>query len=111
MLRYIKHQLIFLIFRIDAAIAASRDSSSSSQPQQPRSAPTSAKNTPVKELEVELTPKGSKKTTSHLQKLSAKPMEIKERVATDFFGRAIKVRVTIVRIFTYKLIRLTPLSC
>merc|ERR1712013_920971 len=45
----------------------------------------------VKDLEVELTPKGSKKTTSHLQKLSAKPMEIKERVATDFFGRAIKI--------------------
>merc|ERR1711936_1424664 len=49
--------------RIDAAIAASREGSSSSQPQQPRSAPTGAKNTPVKELEVELTPKGSKKTT------------------------------------------------
>jgi len=77
--------------RIDAAIAASREGSRSSQPQQPRSAPTSAKNTPIKGLEVELTPKGSKKTTSHLQKLSAKPMEIKERVATDFFGRAIKV--------------------
>jgi hypothetical protein len=43
-------------------------------------------------MDVALTPQGSKKTTSHLQKLAAKPMEIKERVATDFFGRAIKVR-------------------
>jgi len=75
--------------RIDAAIAANRDNSS--QASQPRSAPSSSRNTPVKDMEVELTPKGSKKTTSHLQKLSAKPMEIKERVATDFFGRAIKV--------------------
>jgi len=76
--------------RIDAAIAAS--ASISSQPSsQPRSAPSSNKNTPVKEMDVALTPKGSKKTTSHLQKLAAKPMEIKERVATDFFGRAIKI--------------------
>jgi len=75
--------------RIDAAIAANRDNSS--QASQPKSAPSSSRNTPVKDMEVELTPKGSKKTTSHLQKLAAKPMEIKERVATDFFGRAIKV--------------------
>lgn len=78
--------------RIDAAIAASTDSSTiSSQPRSGGSAPASARNTPVKDVEMELTPRGSKKTTSHLQKLSAKPMEIKERVATDFFGRAIKI--------------------
>jgi len=74
--------------RIDAVIAAN-----SIQPlsQGKRSAPSSINNTPVKEPDVSLTPKGSKKTTNHLQKLAAKPMDIKERVATDFFGRTIKL--------------------
>jgi len=54
---------------------------------------SSKNNTPNKNSDVEnvLTPKGSKTTTSHLQKLSVKKTDIKERVATDFFGRAIKV--------------------
>jgi len=77
--------------RIDAAIAANAASASQPSSQGRTSAPTSSSNTPVKELDVALTPKGSKKTTSHLQKLAAKPLEIKERVATDFFGRAIKI--------------------
>eukprot|EP00092_Neocalanus_flemingeri_P030900 GFUD01033557.1.p1 GENE.GFUD01033557.1~~GFUD01033557.1.p1 ORF type:complete len:883 (+),score=321.60 GFUD01033557.1:37-2685(+) len=74
--------------RIDAKLAAV-----SSQPlsQGRTSAPSSRVNTPVKEVEVALTPKGSKKTTNHLQKLAAKPLAIKERVAMDFFGRAIKI--------------------
>jgi len=77
--------------RIDAANAAF--SASASQPQsQGKKTPSSAANTPVQEkVDAVLTPKGSKKTTSHLQKLAAKPMELKERVATDFFGRAIKI--------------------
>ena len=49
--------------------------------------------TPTEELEtdVDRTPKGSKKTTNHLQKLTAKPVEFKTRAPTDFFGRALKV--------------------
>jgi len=79
--------------RIDAAIAANSNSSVSvGQPSsQSRSNPSSNSNTPVKESEGDATPRGSKKTTSHLQKLAAKPVDIKERVATDFFGRVIKV--------------------
>merc|ERR1712083_23704 len=77
--------------RIDAAIAANSNSSAGSgQPSsQSRSNPSSNSNTPVKDSEGESTPRGSKKTTSHLQKLAAKPVDIKERVATDFFGRVI----------------------
>jgi chromosome transmission fidelity protein 18 len=37
------------------------------------------------------TPRGSKKTVNHLQKLEAKPVDIKPVVATDFFGRTIKI--------------------
>ena len=47
--------------------------------------------TPVEAIDVERTPKGSKKTTNHLQKLTAKPVEFKNRTPTDFFGRALKV--------------------
>jgi len=79
--------------RIDAAIAANSNSSvGGRQPSsQSRSNPSSNSNTPVKDGEGDSTPRGSKKTTSHLQKLAAKPVDIKERVATDFFGRVIKV--------------------
>ena len=87
--------------RIDAANAAF--SASASQPQsQGKKTPSSAANTPVQEkVDAVLTPKGSKKTTSHLQKLAAKPMELKERVATDFFGRAIKVMFNDIEIKLY----------
>ena len=37
------------------------------------------------------TPIGSKTTTSHLAKLTPKQINIKERKATDFFGRVIEV--------------------
>jgi len=48
--------------------------------------------TPAEELgDAERTPKGSKKTTNHLQKLTAKTFEVKTRAPTDFFGRALKV--------------------
>ena len=49
--------------------------------------------TPTQEIELdgERTPRGSKKTTNHLQKLTAKPVEFKTRAPTDFFGRALKV--------------------
>ena len=49
--------------------------------------------TPTEELgaEGDRTPRGSKKTTNHLQKLTAKPVEFKTRAPTDFFGRALKV--------------------
>ena len=43
------------------------------------------------QVDVERTPKGSKKTTNHLQKLSAKTFEVKTKAPTDFFGRALKV--------------------
>merc|ERR1711936_248472 len=48
--------------------------------------------TPTDELgqDVERTPKGSKKTTNHLQKLTAKNFEVKTRTPTDFFGRALQ---------------------
>jgi len=39
----------------------------------------------------ENTPKGKKKTDSHLQKLKAKPVNLAPAVAIDFFGRAVKV--------------------
>lgn len=38
-----------------------------------------------------VTPRGAKKTFNHLATLSAKPVEIKQAVATDFFGRVVKV--------------------
>lgn len=41
-----------------------------------------------------MTPKGSKKTSNHLATLTAKPVDIKPVVATDFFGRVIKVDPT-----------------
>ena len=41
--------------------------------------------------DVERTPKGSKKTTNHLQKLTAKTFEVKTKTPTDFFGRTLKV--------------------
>ena len=41
---------------------------------------------------VERTPKGSKKTTNHLQKLTAKTFEVKTKTPTDFFGRTLKVK-------------------
>ena len=43
------------------------------------------------ETDVETTPRGSKKTTNHLAKLTAKPIEFKSKAPTDFFGRALKV--------------------
>ena len=47
---------------------------------------------PVEAMDAERTPRGSKKTTNHLQKLTAiKPVEFKSRAPTDFFGRALKV--------------------
>ena len=48
--------------------------------------------TPTPGMDIERTPKGSKKTTNHLAKLTAKPVEFKSRAPTDFFGRALKVR-------------------
>jgi chromosome transmission fidelity protein 18 len=39
------------------------------------------------------TPKGAKRTFNHLATLAAKPVEVKPTVATDFFGRPIKVPV------------------
>jgi len=42
----------------------------------------------------ENTPKGKKKTDSHLQKLQAKPVSVAPAVAMDFFGRAVKVDPT-----------------
>jgi len=45
----------------------------------------------VDQVDVERTPKGSKKTTNHLQKLSAKTFEVKTKTPTDFFGRVLKV--------------------
>lgn len=39
----------------------------------------------------ENTPKGKKKTDSHLQKLKAKPVNVAPAVAMDFFGRVVKV--------------------
>ena len=55
--------------------------------------------TPTDELgqDVERTPKGSKKTTNHLQKLTAKNFEVKTRTPTDFFGRALQVSKTSIR--------------
>jgi len=49
--------------------------------------------TPTQEMDqdIEHTPRGSKKTTNHLQKLTAKPVEFKTKAPTDFFGRALKV--------------------
>ena len=43
-----------------------------------------------------VTPRGAKKTLNHLVTLSAKPVEVKSAVPTDFFGRAIKVRFLLV---------------
>ena len=42
-------------------------------------------------LEAPVTPRGAKKTLNHLVTLSAKPVEVKSAVPTDFFGRVIKV--------------------
>ena len=60
-------------------------SQGSSQSQQARGP------SPTEEVDVERTPKGSKKTTNHLQKLTAKTFEVKTKTPTDFFGRALKV--------------------
>ena len=43
------------------------------------------------DTDVDRTPRGSKKTTNHLAKLTAKPVEFKTRAPTDFFGRTLKV--------------------
>ena len=37
------------------------------------------------------TPTAAKSTTSHLQKLRAKHVDDSKKVATDFFGRVVKV--------------------
>ena len=79
--------LNIFLHRIDAVIAANASKSYPVLSQDK----TSATNTPVKDKDVTHTPKGSKTTTNHLQKLAAKPLEVKERVATDFFGRVLKV--------------------
>ena len=50
---------------------------------------------PTEEVDVERTPKGSKKTTNHLQKLTAKTFEVKTKTPTDFFGRTLKVKINI----------------
>ena len=77
--------LNIFLHRIDAVIAANASKSYPVLSQDK----TSATNTPVKDKDVTHTPKGSKTTTNHLQKLAAKPLEVKERVATDFFGRVL----------------------
>ena len=43
-----------------------------------------------------VTPRGAEKTLNHLVTLSAKPVEVKSAVPTDFFGRAIKVQLLLV---------------
>ena len=50
---------------------------------------------PTEEVDVERTPKGSKKTTNHLQKLTAKTFEVKTKTPTDFFGRTLKVFINV----------------
>lgn len=74
--------------RIDAAKAEFALSAKGSG-----SGPNSREHSPSRdtENEVVVTPRGSKKTVNHLAKLEAKPISVKTAVATDFFGRAIKV--------------------
>ena len=47
-----------------------------------------------------VTPRGAKKTMNHLATLAAKPVQLKTVQPTDFFGRAIKVKKTILLFIT-----------
>jgi len=81
--------------RIDSAKAAFALTTKASG-----SEPNSREQSPSRdtENEVVVTPKGSKKTVNHLAKLEARPFSVKTAVATDFFGRAIKVDPTKVKL-------------
>ena len=72
----------FFSFRADNQLATAVPGPSEKKTNPPCSKQTES----AKEPE---TPKSAKATTSHLQKLTAKNVDVVERAATDFFGRVI----------------------